>query len=442
MSIRRTSNSTASTTPTVDRVLPRPNFPGHAYVEVGSNELTRDINRDIVLERIRALQPVSRVDLARATGLQPSTVSSIVEQLLEERWIEEGSSRKTARGRRPTMLRLNTESMMLVADLRPLRAILAIIDLNGRTLSRQVVPLGFDAAQSVRTIGDAMEQLRASMPGKRFIGAGVSVPGRVDVESGRVVLAPNLKWKDVDLRDALAQRLGLPVELENAANACLLSELWFGRMDGVRNAVLVTVAEGIGGGLLAGGRLIVGHSGMAGEIGHVCVDPAGPLCGCGQKGCWETFASCRAALRYYQEIGNSKTTKSVTIEELVALAIDGDKDAIKALERQAIAIGRGLRIVTATLSPEVILFAGQISAFWDLVHEKIEQECFQRLLGGTPPQLISIGDGETARLRGAAAVLLQRHSGYYRATKRKALRKRKNTKGSSARRPRMSRLRG
>jgi glucokinase-like ROK family protein len=429
-------------TSTIDKVPARQNFSGHAYVEVGSSELTRDINRDIVLERIRALQPVSRVDLARATGLQPSTVSSIVEQLLEERWVEEGSSRKTARGRRPTMLRLNTESMMLVADLRPLRAILAVIDLNGRTLSRHVVPLGFDASQSVRAIGDAMEELRASMPDKRFIGVGLSVPGRVDIESGRIVLAPNLKWKDVDLRDALARRLGLPVEVENAANACLLSELWFGRMDGVRNAVLVTVSEGIGGGILAGGRLIVGHSGMAGEIGHVCIDPAGPVCGCGQKGCWETFASCRAALRYYQEI--ARTTKQITIEELVALAIDGDKNAIQAFERQAVEIGKGLRIVTATLSPEVILFAGQISAFWDLVREKIEQECFHRLLGGTPPQLISIGDGETARLRGAAAVLLQRHSGYYRATKGKALRKRKTSaKGAGARRPRISsRLRG
>src|SRR6266702_6561293 len=103
MSNRKQPDSTASTNPPVERVLPRPRFPGHAYVEIGSSELTRDINRDIVLERIRALQPVSRVDLARATGLQPSTISSIVEQLLEERWIEEGQSRMTARGRWPTM---------------------------------------------------------------------------------------------------------------------------------------------------------------------------------------------------------------------------------------------------------------------------------------------------------------------------------------------------
>src|SRR5579859_2153861 len=103
-------------------------------VQVASSEMTRDINRDVVLGRIRALQPVSRVDLARASGLQPSTVSSIVEQLLHERWIREGAVAKTLRGRPPTLLSLNDDLVILAADVRPSQAVVALLDLNGRFL--------------------------------------------------------------------------------------------------------------------------------------------------------------------------------------------------------------------------------------------------------------------------------------------------------------------
>jgi predicted NBD/HSP70 family sugar kinase len=389
----------------------------HAYVEAASSELTRDINRDIILERIRALQPISRVQLSRASGLQPSTVSSIVDQLLEERWIEEGTSVKTRRGRRPTMLCLNRASAMLVADVRPLHAIVAAVDLNGQILSREKLPLGFDAAQGTHAIGVAMNAIRKSFPERSFEGAGLSMPGRVDPKRGRLVLAPNLKWDDFDIRRALAKQLGLPVEMENAANACMLAELWFGNMDGVRNAVLITISEGVGAAILADRRLITGHAGLAGELGHICFDPSGPQCGCGQKGCWEMFASSNAAVRYFQEVTGSR--KKLTIPELMALASDGDPGALEAIQKQARAIGAGLRIATAALSPELILFAGDITSFWQIVHKEIESQCRRQAMTVHVPWLVSIGDGESARLRGAAAVLLQRHTGYYRANRRK-----------------------
>src|SRR6185437_8529182 len=112
-----------------------------AYVELASSENARDINRDIVLELIRSHQPVARADLSRLSGLQPSTVSAIVEQLLSERWITEGAVVRRPRGRRPTLLSLNDELVILVADLRPQQAIVAVVDLNGRFLAREVVPL-------------------------------------------------------------------------------------------------------------------------------------------------------------------------------------------------------------------------------------------------------------------------------------------------------------
>ena len=102
----------------------------------------------------------------------------------------------------------------------------------------------------------------------------------------------------------------LQVELANAANACLLSELWSGRLDGIRNAVLITVSEGIGGAILANGQIITSRSGLAGEFGHSPIDPTGPVCGCGQRGCWEVFASSTAALRYYAELAPENTNRT------------------------------------------------------------------------------------------------------------------------------------
>ena len=389
-----------------------------AYVQVASSELTRDINRDLVLELIRSMQPISRVDLARASGLQPSTISSIVEQLLGERSLRDGAIVKTARGRRPTLLSLNDDLVILAADIRPSHAIVALLDLNGRFLARRLVPLSSHPAKAIASVAAVMNGFREEFPGKTFEGAGLSLPGRVNPANNHLLLAPNLHWSNFDLHGALSEALGIPVQLENGANASLLSELWFGRMDGVRNAVLVTISEGVGTAILAEGRLISGQNGLAGEFGHIQVDPNGPACGCGAQGCWEVFASSRAALRYYSELAPDAPRK--TIVELVSLAIDGDEAASKALDRQAVAIGQGLHILNAVLAPDVILFAGDLTSMWEMSRETISRECRTGVMAGDGPRLVSIGDGEQARLRGAAAVVLQRHSGYYRANHKRS----------------------
>ncbi len=384
-----------------------------AYVEVASTELAREINRDIVLELIRAHQPIARVDLVHHSGLQNSTVSSIVEQLLEEGWIREGEAVKTARGRRPTQISLNAHLAMLVADVRPGRADLAAIDLNGHFLSRSSISLPPDAVHGVDAVAEGLLTHRRQHPEHTFEGAGICLPGRIDPATHRLLVAPNLRWHDFAVAERLAQRLDMSVELENDANACLLSELWFGHLDGVRNAVLLAISEGLGASILADGQLISGHQGMAGEFGHVCYHPQGPTCGCGRRGCWEVFASSTAALRAYATAQPKAGT--LLYEDLVSRAEAGDAAAREAIEAQAVAVGRGLRMVAASLSPEVISFAGEITLAWSLVEPIIQRECAAHLLAGDPPRLLSAGVGDTAHLLGAAAVVLQRHSGYYRS---------------------------
>jgi predicted NBD/HSP70 family sugar kinase len=377
-------------------------------IESASSETARHINREIVLQLIHARQPISRADLARVSGLQRSTVSQIIEQLIRERWIREGAIAQLPRGRRPTMLVLNDELVVLAADIHPRQVTVAMIDLNGRLLSRSTLPLGSDPSKSVAGMIDCMQRIRDSYPKKSLEGIGISVPGRVDKESHCLIFAPNLKWPKYDIKQVVERRMGLPTEMENAATACLMSELWFGRMDGVRDAVLITVSEGIGAGILANGQIISGRHGMAGEFGHISIDPAGPRCACKQIGCWEVFGSCNAALRYYSEL--EPKARRLTFHELLNLAEEGNGHAIAALAKQAKYIGKGLRMVTAALSPEVILIAGDITSAWERFAPLIQAELDELPLTRTAPRLLPTHEGDVARLRGAAALLLHRHS--------------------------------
>ncbi|WP_263381522.1 ROK family protein [Granulicella arctica] len=385
-----------------------------AYVELASSENAREVNRDIVLELIRSKQPVARADLSRLSGLQPSTISAIVEQLLAEKWIVEGAVVRRPRGRRPTLLSLNDELVIIVADLRPLQAFLAIVDLNGRFLAQETVPIVSDPERSIARMIDAMQAMRERHANKTFEGVGISLPGRVHPETQRLILAPNLKWSDYDLKSAIQKKLDLQVEMDNAANACLLSELWFGRMDGVRNAVLISLSEGLGTAILANGQIVSGLNGLAGEFGHVPVDPSGPVCGCGQRGCWETFASSNAALRFYAELVPKSNIR--TIQELLQLTEEDDATAIEAVSRQARHLGRGLRLITAALSPELILITGALTTCWSRFGEIVQKELTAGMLAGSAPRLEITKEGDLSRLRGAAAVVLQRHSGYHRST--------------------------
>ena len=383
-------------------------------VELASSENARDINRDIVLELTRFRQPVSRIELARLSGLQPSTISIIVEQLIEEGWIREGAIVRRPRGRPSTMIEVNDRLVTFAVDLRPERAIVAVIDLAGRFLSRETVSTVSDAKGSIERIIECLRMLRSRHSDRSFEGIGVSVPGRVHPENQRFLLTPNLHWKNFDVRAALQKALKLQVEMDNDANACLLAESWYGRLAGVRSAVLVAVSEGIGAGILASGQMHSGFNGLAGEFGHIPFDPSGPLCGCGRRGCWEMFGSSRAAVRFYQEA--KPESAPIDIYGLLRRVEENDPAAIKAVTRQAIALGRGLGLITAALSPELILITGEITSSWQRFGPIIQQQLESVVLADVPPRLGIAGNGDSARLLGAAAVLLQRHATYHRST--------------------------
>ncbi len=379
-----------------------------AYAQLASSEIARDINRDVILEVVRANQPVSRAELSRLSGLQRSTVSAIVDQLIHERWVREGATTALPRGRRPTMVLLNDDLVMLVADIRPTQATVALVDLNGKFLSRSQLQVTSDPKKTTAGIIASMLRMKEQNARRSFEGIGLSLPGRVDPVSQKLRFAPNLAWPDFDIKAAIEKGTGLGVELDNDANACLLAETWFGRMDGIRNAVLVAISEGIGTAILTNGQLVYGNHGMAGEFGHLPLESDGPLCGCGARGCWETLGSSGAALRFYAE---SKPGFAVRrIEDLLRLAAESDAKAISALTRQAEYIGKGLRLISAALAPEMILLVGDIVSSWDRFGPVIQKAFSGCLLAGLSPELVPTHEAEVARLRGAAILVLQRRS--------------------------------
>ncbi|MFL6447495.1 MAG: ROK family protein [Bryobacteraceae bacterium] len=377
--------------------------------QAASSEVVRNINRRIVLNLIRTRQPVSRADLARVSGMQPSTISLIVEQLIQENWVLEREMGRPPRGRRPTFLRLNDERVIIGVDIRPSETTVALADANGKFTAREIVVTTRDPELTFGPLIECLGRMISLCKGRKIEGIGVSVPGRFDSSSDRLMFAPNLGWRDVAIGSRIGEATGLDVELENAANACALATVWFDNGSPSRNLVAVTVSEGIGTGILSNGQLVRGSNGMGGEFGHVQLDPKGPECGCGSRGCWESFASNRAALRYYEN-GSSSTARSFV--DLLSLAEQGETRACQALEKMAHYLGKGMRIIVAGLAPEQNIIVGELTRAWKRFGPLIEAEVKAQMLpGGVPPELIPAHEGGMARLRGTIALVLQKDFG-------------------------------
>jgi predicted NBD/HSP70 family sugar kinase len=270
--------------------------------------------------------------------------------------------------------------------------------------------LNHPAKTAAKLVASIKHQMEAH-PELVFEGIGVSLPGRVDEATQRIVFAPNLKWPEFDLKAPIEEATGMQVEMENAANACVLAEVWFGHGELIRDLVVVTVSEGIGTGIFVNHHLAKGLNGLAGEFGHVPLDPNGPQCSCGSHGCWEIFGSNRAAVRYYHESGTE--TDEMNFQDLMMLAEAGDPMALKALDKMAHAIGRGMRMVVAGLSPEEIVVVGEFTKLWSRLGPVIEAEVAAGVLVGKSPRVRPATDPRMARLRGTVALVLQKHFGAF-----------------------------
>jgi predicted NBD/HSP70 family sugar kinase len=352
---------------------------------------------------IRRNQPISRADLARTSGLRASTISLIVEELIASEWVLEGEVANSSRGRKPMLLSLNDQRCVIALDIHPIQTTVAVCDIVGRIVSQNIVSLPSQPARAIGAMTKAIRQVMEMHPDRKFEGIGICLPGRTDTGARSLIFAPNLRWPVVRLKSRIERVTGLPVRMDNVANACALAEVWFGDSDGRHDLVVVEVSEGLGAGILVNQAIARGESGMAGEFGHIQMAEDGPLCNCGNRGCWETLASNRAALRFYAEISGNK--RQMTFTELLRLANAQDSPAMAAMDRIAENLGRGMRMIAAALAPTEIIVVGEITSAWHTVGPKVELSLRQSSLASTI-RVRPAYDGASARLRSAVALVL------------------------------------
>jgi predicted NBD/HSP70 family sugar kinase len=379
--------------------LTRFGFTGH---QSASNKVPREINRNLVFNLIRIHQPLSRADLARISGLQRSTISLIAEALIREGWVLEGPTVSLPRGRSPTVLHLNKQRAVVALDIQPSEMSVAAVDLGGTILAQNKVSLPSDPSKVIQAIVREVKKFLGP-GGRSFDGIGITIPGRPELNPDHSVFTPRIRWSVLNLKARLQRSTGLRVKMDNVANACVLSEVWFGESDGIHDLVVVNVAEGIGTGIFVNGRILRGKDGMAGEFGHVQIESDGPLCPCGGNGCWESFASNPAALRYFREITGKPSPP--TFASLVRMAQSGNQSAIQAIDKMSLSLGRGLRMIASALAPTEIVVVGEITNAWYLFGPKIEIEMKHNSLP-RPPRLRPSVEANTARLRSAVALVM------------------------------------
>jgi predicted NBD/HSP70 family sugar kinase len=377
----------------------------------------RATNLAVVLRYVRGHVPCSRADIAAATGLNKATVSSLVADLIDRRLLRETGLTENRIGRPATMLVLDGSpyaAIGLEVNADYLTAV--AIDLAGEEIlswRRSFDGLSSAPAQAATAIAALGKRAvsRVTKEGRRVLGLTVGVPGLVAAD-GVVRLAPNLGWASVDLRDRVNRALGEPdyaVNVDNDANLAVIAEARYGDHAGATNLVYLTGEVGIGAGIISDGRLLRGARGFPGEIGHVQIDPAGPVCGCGRRGCLEALAGINALVRKAlpESPEDVITDLELDVAEVVRRAKAGEKPVLAALEDAGKALGQGIATVVNLLDPEVVVLGGYFVPLAGWLIPAAEQELRERGVApedGTRVTASALGHGAAAK-GGAATVL-------------------------------------
>lgn len=379
---------------------------------------SRDINRQILLNLVREHQPISRADLARRMEIGRGMVTTLTSELLAEGAIMEGAVGEAARGRKPTMLFVRTQDRLVIAvDVRFSRTFVMLGDFSGTQIAIENFETVTSPSELVAEIARRIDRLVETYAARWQVeGIGLVVPGMVDRATGRILNSPQLGWHDVDIREALEAAVGMPVQIENAPIACALAHMWMGEKgDGAGDFVYVTVSDGVGAGMVVNGQVVRGHGNTAGEFGHIALNPDGPRCLCGARGCFEAYTSNLATLGRYLGARDLSPAESrellrrheMTFNDLVHRARTGDERALEAIRETGRYLGLGLSMIVNALNPSRIVLGGEITAAWDLVAERVRREVADRALTRTAASTPIIPEQTSThpRLRGATAIV-------------------------------------
>ncbi|MGQ9600512.1 MAG: ROK family protein [Anaerolineae bacterium] len=385
---------------------------------VANREFMRAVNRSTVLNFTKNHGPISRTDIARLSGLSLATVSSITADLIAEGLIYEKEEGESTGGRRPILLALNHRGRYVIGIKLMERQVIAVLtDLNATVLHRATHPLeeGEDVERTVEALAETVEGLiaRAEIEREKLVGVGIGLAGVIDSARGICRYSPILNWCNVPLRELVEERLGIPVHVDNDVNALTMAEKLFGAGQGVDDFLTVTVGRGVGMGIVANGQLYRGTRGGGGEFGHTVVDPEGPLCGCGKRGCLEAYVSDPAIVRMAGEaIQRGElpiAPEEPSVERVVALAREGNEAARRIFDRAGRVLGMGIANLINVFNPRVIIVSGEGVRAGELLfgpmREAVRRHSFADLADDA--EIVVQEWGDDAWARGAASLVLE-----------------------------------
>ena len=388
----------------------------------------RELNRSLVLDLIKKRSPISRAALAEAASLAKPTVSVIVEELLERGIVREVGVGHTTRegGRPPVLLEFDALSQCLAGvHIGVNTTTVVLADALGQEFDRLSMPTRRGRAKTT------LERIAAAVRGAvdangvadRELAVGVCVPGLTDVATGVCRLAPNLGWVDVPVRDVLQDGLNAQVYVHNTAQASAVAETLEGAAQGAEDVTLLYLGSGIGSGLLSGGRLFPGSSGLAGEVGHCPVEGGTETCPCGRTGCLETVASGIALARdasHAVTAGRPTSLREiagdVTVEHIAAAAADGDALALELLADAGRHLGTAASWLLNLTNPQVLVLSGGLVAAGEPLlgplRAAIDEHALPQVAEGVDVRVSQLGSD--AELRGAVLLAMQYSETYYR----------------------------
>ncbi len=381
----------------------RPRAPGRRPYQTGTPEYVKALNRRLILDLTRRWQPVSRARLSDLSGLNKSTVTSIVRDLLDEGLVQEAGTDPSTGGRPGIQLVLNPRRFQVVAvEIGVTTSHLLLTDINGAAWLRESMPTPAAPADMIAAVRAFVRRAAAAAGGLQAIV--LSVPGLVDGEAGTLLMAPNLGWREVPLAKAL-EDLGPRVLVENEAKLAALAEMWYGRLrdEDSPDFGYVSVTEGLGVGLVFHGTLYRGAGGHAGEYGHTTLNDNGHLCACGNRGCWETYASERAAVQAYQALVGGPAVQPVSFETLVSRGLEGDPLACRVLEEVGRYLGIGIANLVNGLSLPHVIVGGRVRRAWPVLAPRLEKELQRRTLS---PNRVTVMPSELEQASLAGCIVL------------------------------------
>jgi predicted NBD/HSP70 family sugar kinase len=385
-----------------------------------NNRAPRQINRSVVLDLVRQSEPLSRTEIARRTGLTKPTVSAIVEELMRDNAVREIGTEASG-GRPARMIQYNEERVAYLGiELGVRQTVVGVADARGRLRAEVAEPaIVGDFKKTLELLASLVPRAlsAAEVPRSRIAGICAAVPGLVDQITGECVLAPNLGWRNLPLRTALGALFEEPVSLYNVTQAAATAEGRIGVAVGCESYIWIYAGHGVGAGIVIGGRPFFGKEGYSGEIGHCRVEDKGPLCGCGRRGCLETFASISAlerALVTANRRAGKKLPQRKTLASLVAAANDGDRVARTIFADAGTRLASGVGFLINILSPQLVVIGGELMVAEDWVLGPMRRALPEHAVhaAGVPIALSSLG--ERAALQGTLLLAMDNASRSYR----------------------------